>query len=226
MSKMVGRRIRNIKGLHIFLILFFFIGGLVFSQDELSAADKKLQEEILAAFKSGGEEGVRNFAKNKKDSISSEFIAAFAQSAAKGKKEEWLKICMVIAEEKKDEKAVADVNLRMGDYYGLVPDTKKAFEYIEKASAVYVKLNDLVGQGNVLFSKGDVYFNSEDNTKATEMYDKALPLFEKAGDPIGQGSVYKRKGDIYFNNGDPSKAKEMYDKAMALYEKGGKTIDF
>ena len=182
---MVRRKSSNVRGEFLFFILFFLFSVLFFGQDKLSTEDKKLREEILTEFKSKGEEGLRNFAKNKAGSITQKFIARFAEDGVKDKKEAWLKICTVIAEEKKDEKITADVqgyvHLAKGDTHFDGGDNTKAMEMYDKAMPLFEKAGDPVGQGSVYKRKGDVYFNTGEHDKAGEMYDKAMTLYEKAG---------------------------------------------
>jgi CHAT domain-containing protein/predicted negative regulator of RcsB-dependent stress response len=209
------------KRIHIFSILIFVFTVVVVGQGSQvnDENNEKLKTDILALFKTKGEEGLRNFVKKHIDEISNQFILDFAESGVKKRKEEWLSICKVIAEEKKDQKAIADVYLKLGEYFRLVPDYNKSGNHFDKALPIYVKINDLGGQGNVYWSKGNISFYMGDKSTALKMYDKALPFFEKAGDFRGQGFVYWGKGMIYYYLGDNEKATELYDKAIPFFEK-------
>lgn len=207
------------RKLQIFFILLFFLGTFVFGMENQAENDKKLKEEILAVYESEGEEGLRNFVKSRKDHITNKFISGFAESSVKERNEELLKTSLVIAEEKNDEKALADVYYNMGKYFRLISDYKKASNNFRKALQRYVKLDDLAGQGNVYWSKGNIYLYTGDYSNAFEMYDKALIFYKKVGYDLGRGKVYWRKGVICYVTGDNAKALVMYDKALLLFEK-------
>jgi CHAT domain-containing protein/predicted negative regulator of RcsB-dependent stress response len=215
---------RNI--VKIVFILLFFLGVCISSQDKQlnEDKDKKLREEILSVYQSKGEQGLRDFVKKEKEKITNKFIVDFAKAGLKERKEEWLKICEILAEAKKDEKTLAEVLFNIGEYYRLISEYKKATDYFDKALPIYLKLNNLVGQGNVHLSKGIIYHYTGENSKAFEMYDKALLFFEKAGDLFEQGNVYLRKGGIYHYSGENSKSLEMYDKALLFFEKTGALV--
>lgn len=175
------------KRLQIFFILIFFFSAMIFGQD-MSDADKKLKDEFLAGYKSNGEEGLRNLAKNKKDSITLKFISAFGEAAVKEKNEEWFKVCTIIAEEKADEKITADVQgyvlYGKGEVHFNNGDNAKAGEMYDKALPLFEKAGDHLGQGMVYKRKGDVFFNTGEHGKAGEMYDKAVIFYEKAGKKV------------------------------------------
>jgi CHAT domain-containing protein/Tfp pilus assembly protein PilF len=217
-------RKRNRVKIVFSLILFF--GVIVFAQDKPVNVNenKQLREKILAVYQAGGKQGLRDFVQKNKDHISNKFIKDFAKAGKKESKEEWLKACQIIAEEKKEKKTLADVLYNTGEYFNWISENKKATDYYDRALFFYQKLNDLVGQGNVYWGKGRIYLNSGDYFRALEMIDKSLPFYEKAGHPIGLGDLYLGKGVIYFYSGDNSRALEMYDKALLFYEKAGYTV--
>jgi hypothetical protein len=68
----------------ILFVLLFFLGAFVFCQENQTESEEKLKEEILAVYKSKGEEGLRNFVKDKRDSIENKFIVELAKSGVKG----------------------------------------------------------------------------------------------------------------------------------------------
>jgi CHAT domain-containing protein/tetratricopeptide (TPR) repeat protein len=205
----------------VFLVLIFLFCAVVFARENQVNEDKekKLREEILAVYKAKGEQGLLDFVKKQGDKISNQLIVDFAKAGLEERKEEWLKICEIMVEEKKDEKTLADVYYNMGKYFRLTSKNGEAIVYFEKALSIYVILNDTVGQGNVHLEKGAMDFLNGEILSAMDIYSKALFLFQKAGDFLGQGNVYINKGQIYFYNGDITEALEMYKKAMVFFEK-------
>jgi len=107
------------KRLSIALMLAFFIclGVFVFGQERQGDddKDKKLRDEILSVYKAEGEKGLRDFVKKNQDRVPNKFVLDFAQAGVKERKEEWLKTCEIMAEEKKDERTLADVYYQWGN---------------------------------------------------------------------------------------------------------------
>ena len=219
----MNKRLRLRLQIVVVLVFFFLLGVPGIGQEAKadSEKDKRLQKKILAVYQSRGEEGVRDFMKEKKGSISGEFIVKWAESGVKEKNKEWLTISLLLAREKKNQKSLADVWYKMAEYHRLISKKGKAFENLEKALPIYLRIDDLEGQGKVYLEKGTLYFLNNYKTKAFEMYDKALLLFEKGEYPKGQGVLYLRKGMIYMKKGNHSKAIEMYDKSLPFFEKAG-----
>ncbi|HLP46855.1 MAG TPA: CHAT domain-containing protein [Candidatus Kapabacteria bacterium] len=209
------------KRLIIVFILFFVLGLAAFSQDTQSTGDKDkgLREEILRVFKSGGEQGLRDYVKEKGKEITGKFIVDFTLEGMRERIEEWLKIGEIMAEEKNDDRIRADVSIKMGDYFRTIMNYERAHVYYDKAFSIYVKLNDYGGQGRVFTGKGTINYCTNSNESALEMFDRALPLLEKGNDSIGLGVCYLNKGLISYSYGLKEKALEMYDLALYFFEK-------
>ncbi|MGD2086901.1 MAG: CHAT domain-containing protein [Candidatus Aminicenantes bacterium] len=209
----------------ILLALFLSFGIQISPHDKkISYNNEKLREDILSAYKTGGEEGILDFFKKNQDKINNKFIIDFAEAGKKEKKGEWINISILLSQESKDNKTIADIYKITGEYFQLTSDQKKAAGYFYKALPIYLKLNDPVGQGKVYLGMGIIYSKNNDNSRALEMYDKALVFFNKGKSLIGQGNVYFNKGLIYSKINNSSKELEMYDKALAFYEKAGNTL--
>lgn len=208
------------RSVQILFILFFFFGSIVSLQGNQGNEknNEKLKKEILSVFKSKGEDGLRNFTRNKKDIIRNKFIVTLAKSGYKERNIEWLIISKVLAEEKKDPKTLGDVLYRMGNYYSLISNNKKAIDCFDKALPLLEKVKFLQRLGNVFSAKGMVYYYTGDHLKALQMYDKAFSFFQKTKRPIGQGNIYMSKGIIYFEMGDNTRAIEMYEKALPFFK--------
>lgn len=204
----------------VFLIIFFYsLAIFAQNQDSKKTDDQKLREEILSVYKAQGEKGLREFYQKHQFKIINKFITDFAKTGVKKRKEEWLKVCEILAEEKKDEKTMADTFYLTGIHFRLLPKYEEASAYLGEALSIYQKLNNMLGQGNIHLAKGDIYYILANNSKALEMYDKALHLFVKADEPLGQGNVYYKKGGIFLRTGKRLKALAMYEKALPFFEK-------
>lgn len=68
--------------LKMVFILFFVLGLVVFSQEKQVSEDKDkgLRDQILAVYQSGGEQGLRDFFKQKEKEITGKFIIDFAEA--------------------------------------------------------------------------------------------------------------------------------------------------
>lgn len=205
------------------IVLFLFTGlsGFICGVEKQSAGTGQLREDILAAYKSGGEKGLLEFVKKKKDKITGKFIVEFAKAGKKERKEEWLNVCKIMAVEKKDEKTLADVLYFTGKYSRFTSNFQKTMDSFDTALSIYRKLNDPTGQGNVYFSKAKIYLYTGERSKALEMFDKASLFYEKAGRPSARGDVCLNKGRTYLVSGQISKALETFDQALVFYEKAG-----
>jgi CHAT domain-containing protein/Tfp pilus assembly protein PilF len=219
----MGNRILGKRFFFIF-ILFFFVFSLhgVSGQDKKAANEEyiqKLRKEIISVYKTGGKQALLDFFRKNRNKITNKFILDFAKVGVKERKEEWLNICEIMAEESKDEKTLADVLYQTGKYFGLIPNSRKASRYLDKALLIYQKLKDRIGQGNVFLGRGNIYLDSGKHSNVLEMYDKALYFYEKSGSSLRMGKVFSNKGDFYLDFGEYSKALEMYNKALHSYEK-------
>lgn len=211
----------RIDGKTIVFIMLFFICAVAFPQEKQADPVMKLREEILAVYQAKGESGLREFFKKSKNRISKKFILDFAEAGVNERKEEWLKACKIIAEEKKDRMIVAEILFRVGKYYIHIYDHKTAMGYLSAALNEFIELNDLQGQANVYLGKGMIFYLIENSKNALEMVDKALPLFQKLNDYRGQGNIYFFKANLYSRIGDYSNAMIFYDKALDFFEKDG-----
>ena len=213
----------------VFVFLLFIVNplwgeGSEKRGEELTEEDKKVIAELISAIKSG-EEALRNYVRENRDRIKGDLVLGLSELGVNERSEGMLYFALVIAEEKGDEKILADVYMKIAYYYYLISDNPKSLEYCQKALPIYEKLNDLSGQGNVYWRIGDIYLRTGEMEKAMKMYERALPYYEKANEPIGQGNVYRRIGDIYLRTGEMEKAMKMYERAEGFHNRVGNIED-
>lgn len=81
-----------------------------------SRKNKPLKEEILAVYYSQKEQGLREFLESGKKKVDYKFIDDFTEAGSWEKKKKWLKITRILAEEKNDQKILAEVDSRIKTY--------------------------------------------------------------------------------------------------------------
>jgi len=203
----------------IILFLVLSISITVQTQQLTGNEDKKLLEEILSVYKSEGEQGLRKFANLKKKQISDRFIIALSIDGLKERKEEWLKICEILAEERKDELLIAKIQLQMGCYFYYISEDQLATQCLDKSLPIFKKANSYAEQGSVFNLKGLICSNENNYEKSREFLNKAMEVYLKAGNLKEQGRVYLSMGTNYFNEDNFPMAFEMYEKALPILEK-------
>ena len=201
------------------LFLLFFVGVFVFARENQSNTDNnKLKEKILEVYKHKGEDGLRDFVKEKIDNINPKFIISFAEAGFNKRKKDWLKISLILAEEKKNELILAFVHFEMVRYFYSIGDYDKGIYYYEKALPVLKKFNpDFQGYVSLL-REANHAFRKRDVNKMEEIVDREL---KEAEDIREQANIYIHKGELYAFKGDNVRALEMYEKAMSIFVKEG-----
>ncbi len=213
------------KAVHVIVILFLFFSFSALASSQAKQPnddkDKKLREEILKVYSTGGKPALIDFFQKNRDKITNKFIINFATLGMEERREEWLNISIILADENKDPQILADALYRKGEYFEFILEYEKAINYYDRTFTIYVTLNDFRGQGNVYLGKGSIYIYSGDYKRAQEMLDKGLICFKKAQDLLGQGSIYRLKGEIFYYSGNMKKTLEMNEKALLFYKKDG-----
>ena len=213
------------KRLSVLLMLLFLIcfGLFVFAQEKKRDDDKNkiLIDEILAVYKSKGEEGLREFMEKKTDQITAKLILDFVEKGRRIGREEWLKmlnISMILARVSEHENIQATINFELGNYYYAISEINRSLEYFEKSYLIFSKINDITGQAKVYLAIGKIHNILGDTNLALNKYNKALHLFKKTNDKIGLGDVYWRIGEIHSIGGDHKKALEFYEKSLDSFK--------
>ena len=213
------------KRLSVLLMLLFFIclGLSVFGQEKKGDGDKdkKLREEILAVYKSKGEEGVRDFVKGKRGSYDKYLIINLCEAGLEEKNKELLKVALVFAEEYDDEVILAYARFKMGEYYLSVGNFEKMVEYFEKAIPVLEKINapNINKYLNPLKKMIDSFKNGLAGIE--KIVEEELKLFEKDGNFRYHGDIYVGMSALFLKNGANINAHEMLEKALVFYKQTG-----
>jgi CHAT domain-containing protein len=118
-AKIIAEEIKNDKTLKaVELIWFQYEDFKEPGTDDISQYEL-LKEEILNVYNTEGEKGLRQFAKKNNKRINHQFIMDFVKYASREIGWEWLEIAKIVAEEKKDEAALADINFKIAGYSSL-----------------------------------------------------------------------------------------------------------
>jgi CHAT domain-containing protein/tetratricopeptide (TPR) repeat protein len=209
---------------------------------------KITKEDVLTTYEANGEPGLRQLIREKKSAVTRQFIDGFTAIALEERKEDWFGIAKIMAEEMKDEKALANVYIKMGDYLAWVLENnrpadygKKPFQFFKNQSnsktfysqlGLYEKglyrlkvIGDLSGQGDVKIKKGDRLLQLGHHLEALHNYQQALILYKKAGNARGEGTAFIKIGDLYTRYGYYSKAGQFFEQALECFKKFDAPLD-
>ena len=88
-----------------------------------------------------------------------------------------------------------------------------------KALQSFKKINDKVGEANILSNLGAVYFNQADDIKALDYYLQSLKLAEEINDSLRLATVLMNIGGVYHNKkATNDKALEYFFRALPISE--------
>ena len=158
-------------GLTILLLICLYT-KTVFPQEIIS--QEKI-DEIVNVYNTGGEAGLKDYAKTHKEIMNNEIIVEIAKDGLDLGKELFFKIAFILSEEFKDKKTIADVNRYYANYRVFL--SQDPTEYNNKALSIYIELDDTIGQGNAYLCQAHLYSNSYDYHKRTRDVLKSIAIF-------------------------------------------------
>jgi signal transduction histidine kinase len=103
----------------------------------------------------------------------------------------------------------------LANYY-MDNNAGSAIEYLEKAKAIAVKLNDKLKEANNFYSIGFCYSVKADYDKSLYNYQQSTFIYEQLKDSFRLANAYSSIGNVYFDYWDTVKANLYYDKAEQL----------
>ncbi len=103
---------------------------------------------------------------------------------------------------------------RFGDY-------EEAAACFDEAHALYVELDDLKGQGEMLNNLGAIHTQEGRWQEAAQTFNKAQMIFESMGDKDGQAVSLGNLGDMYRHQGDNETSIEYLKAAADLFHETG-----
>ncbi len=224
-----GRRTKRRRSLVFILLLgMVLFPGTVRAQDGIPAGTQAeaarlndLLDEMLSAYRAGGEEGIRAWVRANRDRIGADFVFFIAQGAGKVPDEDTLDAAQLIAREKGDRGILASVYLIGADYHLRISRPKGALDDLEAAEPIYVESGDVLGQGQVCYLEGEAYSQLGEKDRAMALYERSLILFLKARDFLGQGNALFRRGEIHASRGENGKAWALFEEALPAYGEAG-----
>jgi len=152
-------------------------------------------------------------------SLNDEFIIQLSLKGLKTRDERLISNALLMAERKKAEKTVADVNYVFGLYNFYVVNNEKAIEFYEKALNGYIRLKEEGGIAKTYLAMADVYFRSSKTSRAQEMIDIAMPLLIKNNDQNGFGEAYRLMANMEYYEGNNNKALNLYNESVEYFSK-------
>ena len=219
------RSVRNVFLCLLICVVLLWSSAPVWANAADDGSPKKILDGLVEAYKAGGEDALREYARNHKESIPGELIEGIASEGVLEKKEGLLNFALILAQEKGDDKTLASVFVSLGFYSYLTSRNDLAMKFYQAALSKYEKLHDLAGQGDAFWRMGNISFHAGNNEEAKKQYEKALSFYEQAHDLQGQRDVYGMMGNVYlslgdsgFNKGNMENATVQYEKALFFYE--------
>lgn len=107
--------------------------------------------------------------------------------------------------------------LKISKYYQR-NDSKKAFEYIDKAKEIAERTNIDNEKAFVYLNEGKAYFTIADYSKAMNAYEKALFLYLKLNKPNKIAGCYLEIGVVHLELCDYGKALNYFSKSLKTYK--------
>ncbi|HLP48943.1 MAG TPA: tetratricopeptide repeat protein, partial [Candidatus Kapabacteria bacterium] len=190
----------------------------------------KLKDELMAAYRVQGETGVRNLIKEKNNEINLPLVIEITDSAFTNKNKEWLKISIILTEQKKNqiptnssESILYDtlyIYAKMGMCMCL-DSQENVYKCLENLITEVEKINYPQAQEVSAIVKKSINALKMNLNKMEKVFDDEVILTKDKENPQHLGNMHLGKGAIYLNGGDYIRACEMLAKALALYEKAG-----
>ena len=206
----------------------------------------KLKEEIQAEYESRGESGVRDFVKERRNEITLPLIVEIADSAFTGKNEQWLKISLILTEEKKNQTAVetwlamttvykTDISTNIMKYllydtlhvvtqFGVcmsLQSSERGLECLEDLISHLEKVDHPYAQEVLAILKTSIDAFKNDMNKMETVFDKELHSIKKTENLQQQGQIFLVKGAVHLNRGEYIRSLEMLEKALKFFEDAG-----
>ncbi len=201
------------------LAAIVFIFHLVFVHSSLNASEPPSLQQTIQKKSQSGKKALRSYIRSNKDKFDSRFVTAMAEQALADRDEKTLLLAITVAEDTGDLTARANCYEAAGRYYYFVADNDRAWQFFDKALAIYNKSGDENGRGKTYSGMAEVLFRRGRNSEALAHHDTALAIFVKTGNIGGQSLVYLKQGRIMYFMDEYSRALELFDKAIPLLEK-------
>jgi tetratricopeptide (TPR) repeat protein len=130
----------------------------------------------------------------------------------------WYEREQAIAQQRGDERGVAEAIYNNSFTYSLTPDEAgKANELALDALDRYRRLGDRAGEGKALWGVVNSYVFADDIEPALSMVEESLVISRELGDRFQLGWALFTRGLIKNKAGDPEGARRSYEEALAIF---------
>jgi adenylate cyclase len=119
------------------------------------------------------------------------------------------------------DEVVADGLRQLGNIEFLGGDPNEAVKYYERSSALYERLDDLVGLATVRTNLGGAWGRLGRWDEALERFRAALSLHERTGNLWMAAITHNNMGELYRLSGRPAEAVAAFERALVLAEQMG-----
>ena len=122
-----------------------------------------------------------------------------------------------LAERHQDENSRAELRSLMGRVLTRWQRWEEAVDYLDRSSAVYDRLGDVLGQALTIIRRGTVFVEQGNYQDAREVYEQALELGERVHDKKTIARVNNNLAILATIQGNPVEAIAQYEACLVMY---------
>ena len=124
-----------------------------------------------------------------------------------------------IAKQIDNEKWVAKVYMKYGNFYNITGQYDKAIDYYERSQLIFNKYGLFRDEGAAYNNLGSTYEKMGNYQDAMNCLIKALSLYDQNTDSLSMAKAYLNLGLLHFRQSNYKKSMDLYQKSLDIREK-------